>query len=134
AINPPWDAKSDWDSFREISKVFSELAKDHLPETVEELMMSPLGHDTVDEIAQPHGKILDWRKGEIEPIPGKTMPKFQIVQREYLKVYEKMITIGNTLKKGYGTKGVSLPGEKVFQELINRLGKSKHEGIGKGNP
>ena len=27
AISPPWEARSDWDAFREISKVFSELAE-----------------------------------------------------------------------------------------------------------
>src|SRR5699024_90215 len=41
AISPPWQAKSDWATFREISKVFSELAKDHLP-AEEELLMTPL--------------------------------------------------------------------------------------------
>ncbi|QHS22468.1 nitrate reductase subunit alpha [Virgibacillus sp. MSP4-1] len=133
AISPPWDARSDWDIFREISKVFSELAEEHLPET-EELMMSPLGHDSEDEIAQPNGEILDWRKGEVEAIPGKTMPKFQVVKRDYPNVYQKMTTIGDTLKKGYGNKGVSLPGDKVYEELKERLGLSKREGIGKGHP
>src|SRR5699024_2433107 len=31
AITPPWQAKSDWDAFREIAEVFSELAEKHLP-------------------------------------------------------------------------------------------------------
>ena len=35
AISPPWQAKSDWDAFREIGKVFSELAAKHLPATEE---------------------------------------------------------------------------------------------------
>ena len=41
---------------------------------------------------------------------------------------------GRILKNGYGTKGVKIPGEKVYKELIDRLGTSKHEGIGKGYP
>src|SRR5699024_8117135 len=73
AISPPWRAKSDWNTFKEIAKRFSELAEEHLPKT-EELMMTPLNHDTPNEIAQPFGKIKDWRKGEVEAIPGKTMP------------------------------------------------------------
>lgn len=133
AISPPWDARSDWDSFREISKVFSELAEKHLPET-EELVITPLGHDSPDEIAQPDGKILDWRKGEVEAIPGKTMPNFQIVKRDYPNVYQKMTSIGPDLKKGYGMKGITYPGNKVFEELKGRLGVSKRDGIGKGNP
>jgi len=134
AISPPWKAKSDWDTFREIAKVFSELAEEHLPETQEELMARPLGHDSEGEIAQPLGKIRDWRNGEVDAIPGKTMPHLQIIERDYPKVYEKMITIGPNLKKGYGGKGVKIPGEKVYNELKDRLGESKHEGIGKGNP
>ncbi|WP_114353169.1 nitrate reductase subunit alpha [Saliterribacillus persicus] len=134
AISPPWEAKSDWDGFREIAKVFSELAEKHLPAETEEIVTSPLGHDSKDEIAQPNGKILDWRKGEVEAIPGKTMPNFAVVKRDYPNVYQKMTTIGSALKKGYGMKGIKLPGDKVYEELKERLGVSKREGIGKGNP
>lgn len=133
AITPPWQAKSDWDTFREIGKVFSELAEKHLPAT-EDLVMTPLGHDSPGEIAQPLGKIKDWRKGEIDAIPGKTMPNFQIVTRDYPNIYEQMTTIGPEIKKGYGSKGVHISGEKVYEELKSRLGVSKREGIGKGNP
>lgn len=133
AISPPWQAKSDWDAFREIGKVFSELAAKHLPAR-EDLVMTPLAHDTVDEIAQPFGKVLDWRKGETEAIPGKTMPNFHIVKRDYPHVYEQMITVGPNLKNGYASKGVKIPGEEVYQELAKRLGISRREGLGKGYP
>lgn len=134
AISPPWKAKSDWDTFREIAKVFSELAKEHLPEVQKEVLMRPLGHDSEGEIAQEYGKIKDWRTGEVDAIPGKTMPNMQIVERDYTKIYEKMITIGPHLKKGYGAQGVKYPGEKVFHQLKERLGESTYDGIGKGNP
>ncbi|MYL45331.1 nitrate reductase subunit alpha [Virgibacillus halodenitrificans] len=133
AVSPPWEAKSDWNTFREISRVFSELAEKHLPAT-EDLVMSPLAHDTEGEIAQSLGKIKDWRKGEVEPIPGKTMPSFKVVPRDYPNVYQKMTTIGDLIKKGYGGKGVTIPGEPVHDELSARLGTSSREGIGKGNP
>jgi len=133
AITPPWEAKSDWDAFREISRVFSELAKDHLP-ACEDLVMSPLSHDTVDEIAQPFGKVFDWRKDGVEPIPGKTMPKFQIVKRDYPNVFHQFTTIGPDIQKGYGSKGVVIPGEDVYKELLNRLGVCGREGLGKGRP
>lgn len=133
AINPPWQAKSDWDAFREIGKVFSELAAKHLP-ACEDLVMTPLAHDTVGEIAQPLGKVLDWRKGETEAIPGKTMPNFQIVKRDYPNVFGKMITIGPNIKNGYSSKGVYIPGDAVYQELEDRLGISQKDGIGKGQP
>jgi nitrate reductase alpha subunit len=133
AISPPWRAKSDWNTFKEIAKKFSELAKDHLPKT-EELMMTPLNHDTPNEIAQPLGKIKDWRKGEVEAIPGKTMPNLKVVERDYPNVYDKMMTVGPEIKKGYGAKGVSIPGEPVYSDLEKRLGRSRKEGIGKGYP
>lgn len=133
AISPPWEAKSDWDTFREIAKVFSELAVKHLP-ACEDLVMTPLGHDSPGEIAQPYGKIKDWRKGETEAIPGKTMPNFQIVWRDYPNVHQMMTTIGPNIKGGYGTKMVKIPGEKVYEELLHRLGPSRREGIGKGYP
>lgn len=133
AITPPWQAKSDWDAFREIAKVFSELAEQHLP-ACEDVVMSPLAHDTPQEIAQAYGKIRDWRKGETEAIPGKTMPAFQIVKRDYPNVFRKMTTIGPNVKSGYGSKGVTIPGERVYEELAERLGISRREGIGKGHP
>ncbi|WP_251552203.1 nitrate reductase subunit alpha [Neobacillus muris] len=132
AISPPWDTRSDWDAFREIARVFSELAKEHLP-AQEDLVMSPLAHDTINQIAQPMGKVKDWRKGEIEGIPGKTMPNFNIVKRDYPHVFDMWITVGPNIKNGYGTKAVQYSGN-VYQELMDRLGKSKHEGIGKGFP
>ncbi|GGB60623.1 nitrate reductase subunit alpha [Virgibacillus dakarensis] len=133
AINPPWEAKSDWNTFREISKVFSELAEKHLPAT-EDLVISPLAHDSEGEVAQVFGKIKDWRKGEVEAIPGKTIPSMKIVKRDYPNIYQKWSTIGEEIKKGYGGKGVKIPGEDVYQELGSRLGKSKRDGIGKGHP
>jgi nitrate reductase / nitrite oxidoreductase, alpha subunit len=133
AISPPWEAKSDWNTFREISRVFSELAEKHLPKS-EDLMMTPLAHDTMDEMAQPRGIVKDWRDGEVEAIPGKTLPNFQIVTHDYPNLYQQMTTIGPNIKNGYGSKGVKIPGEKVYDELLSRLGVSKRDGIGKGNP
>ncbi|HET7627172.1 MAG TPA: nitrate reductase subunit alpha [Bacillales bacterium] len=133
AVSPQWQSKSDWDAFGVIAKRFSEMAKEHLPEA-EDLVMTPLIHDTINETAQPFGEVKDWRKGEVQPIPGKTMPNFNIVKRDYANVYDMWSSIGPGIKNGYGTKGVKIPGEDVYQQLLDRLGKSKHEGIGRGHP
>ena len=133
AITSPWETRSDWDAFREIAKSFSELAKKYLP-AQEDLVLSPLAHDTINEIAQPFGKVKDWRKGEVEAIPGKTLPNFNFVKRDYPNVYDMWITVGPNIKNGYGTKGVKIPGDKVYKDLLDRLGPSKHVGIGKGFP
>ncbi|MFC7680160.1 nitrate reductase subunit alpha [Paenibacillus sp. GCM10028914] len=133
AISPPWQAKNDWDTFKEISQTFSELAEKHLP-ACDDLVMSPLAHDTVDEMAQPFGKVLDWRKGEVEAKPGKTMPNMKVIKRDYPNVYGQMTTIGPNIKNGYGSKGIKIPGDPVYQDLKDRLGISRREGIGKGYP
>ena len=50
----------------------------------------PLTHDTPDAMATPHGVVTDWKAGECEPVPGETMPKLVVVERDYGAVAEKM--------------------------------------------
>ncbi|HEX7057181.1 MAG TPA: nitrate reductase subunit alpha [Bacilli bacterium] len=133
AINPPWQAKSDWDAFREISKVFSELAEKALP-ACDDIVMSPLTHDSPGEVAQSYGEVKDWRKGEVQAIPGKTMPNFVVVHRDYPNLFHQWTTIGPNIKRGYVSKGVKYPGEDVYRDLMKRLGVSTRDGISRGNP
>ena len=72
AVPPSWESKSDWQIFRAIAEKFSELAKRHFPEPVEDLVAAPLAHDSPAEISQR--EVGDWMKGEVEAIPGVTMP------------------------------------------------------------
>ena len=67
------------------------IKRSSLPE-YEDIVALPLGHDSPGEVAQPEGKVLDWSKGECEPIPGKTMPNLVHVKRDYSKIFEKYIT------------------------------------------
>ncbi|HET7521846.1 MAG TPA: nitrate reductase subunit alpha, partial [Bacillales bacterium] len=128
AISSPWETKSDWDAFRELAKTFSELAKKHLP-AEEDLVATPLGHDTIGEMAQPNGKVLDWRNGETEAIPGKTMPKFTVVKRDYPNIFDQMTTLGPNAEEAITTKGITISGKKAYEDLIKRVGASKREGI-----
>jgi nitrate reductase alpha subunit len=107
ATDPPWEAKSDWDAFVAIAAKFSELAKKHLPKPVKDIVFKALWMDSPDMMAQPMGEVKDWRKGECEPIPGKTFPQIAIVERDYTKVYDQMISLGPLVckPKGYGSKG-----------------------------
>ena len=86
AVAPCWESKCDWDIYKALAKKVSELAKVHLPAPVRDLIAIPLQHDTVDEIAQTNAR--DWKRGEVEPVPGKTMPKFRVVERDYTQLYE----------------------------------------------
>ena len=98
AIPPPWETKTDWDAFNRIATEFSRLAEKHLG-TRTDLVAAPLLHDTPDELAQPLGKVRDWRAGECEPIPGKTMPKLVPVERDFTAVAEKMKALGPLVEK-----------------------------------
>ena len=52
AIAPPWQARTDYDTFLAIADRFSELAAEHLG-TRTDVLPVPLLHDTPDELAQP---------------------------------------------------------------------------------
>ena len=68
----------------------------------------PLTHDTPDAMANPHGVVRDWKKGECEPVPGVTMPKLVEVERDYAAVSEKMNALGPLMDTlGATTKGIT---------------------------
>ena len=107
AIAPPWEAKSDWDAFHRIAKEFSRLAERHLGSR-RDLVAAPLLHDTPDEIAQPLGEVRDWKAGECEPVPGRTMPKLLVIERDYPHVAERWAALAPLWKKlGSQTKGAA---------------------------
>ncbi len=116
AIPPVWESKSDWDIFKAVAKKTSEIAKKHCPEPVKDLVTIPLTHDTPDEIAQP--KMQDWSKGECEPIPGKTMYKMAVVERDYTKIYDKYVSLGPLASKTLGAHGISYEVEDFYNELV----------------
>ncbi|MCU0279284.1 MAG: hypothetical protein MUE31_10395, partial [Candidatus Nanopelagicales bacterium] len=111
----------------------SDLAPGHL-ETREDLVMVPLLHDTPDAMSVPHGIVKDWRKGEIDAVPGVTMPKFVVVERDYTQIGAKMSALGPLVEKlGTLTKGVTVkPGPEV--EALARTNGVIAEGIAAGRP
>jgi nitrate reductase alpha subunit len=119
AVPPSWESKPDWDIYKALAKKVSELAKTHLPQPVKDIVMIPLQHDTPDELAQTEDR--DWKKGEVEAIPGKTMPKFRVVERDYTRLYEKFVTLGPAVEKnGVGMHGLTIPVEDFYRELAER--------------
>ena len=108
AIAPPWQTRSDWDAFQRMAQVFSHLAARHLG-TVRDVVAMPLQHDTATELAQPGGRVLDWRLGECEPVPGRTMPSLVVVERDYAAVGAQMSALGpNVERLGTSVKGITL--------------------------
>ncbi|MCP4037830.1 MAG: nitrate reductase subunit alpha, partial [bacterium] len=117
AVPPCWESKSDWDIFREIAKSFTDLAKKHYTQPVEDIMVVPLLHDSPAEIAQTAP--LDWAKGECEPIPGKTMPNIKIVKRDYATVYDQYCSYGPLPRKnGLGAHGTHYDIEDIHDEYL----------------
>ncbi|MEV6108860.1 nitrate reductase subunit alpha [Streptomyces sp. NPDC051940] len=127
AVDPPWQARTDFDAFNGLAKRFSELARDHLG-VRRDLVATPLQHDTPGETAQPGGVVRDWRRGECEPVPGKTMPQLTVVERDYTAVADKMASLGpNVENLGLPVKGlVFRPDAEV--EYLRRLNGATPEG------
>ncbi len=120
AVDPCWESKSDWDIFKAIAARFSELAAHHFPAAVDDLVASPLAHDTPAEIAQP--EIKDWSKGEVEAIPGKTMPSLRVVSRHYRDVYRQFIAFGPLARaNGLGAHGTQYDIADVYDDALVTL-------------
>ncbi|WP_037065384.1 nitrate reductase subunit alpha [Pseudonocardia acaciae] len=122
AIDPPFQARTDFDAFHAIARRFSELARIHLGKR-HDVVAVPLQHDTPGETAQPGGRVRDWRAGEVPPVPGRTMPNFVVVERDYPAVAEKMAAIGPLLDTlGMTTKAVTYRPDRELIELGARNG------------
>ena len=105
AVKPSWEAKSDWDIFKNIAQVTSEFAKVHIPLPVKDIVNLPIAHDSIGELSQP--TIKDWSLGECEPIPGKTMHNIVVQERDYTQIYNKFIALGPNVRNGIGAHGNS---------------------------
>ncbi|MBF6081466.1 nitrate reductase subunit alpha [Nocardia cyriacigeorgica] len=133
AISPPWEAKTDFDAFHRIARGFSWMAEKHLG-VRKDIVAVPLQHDSPDAMAQAGGRVLDWKAGECEPIPGKTMPKLVVVERDYSKIAEKMAALGPLVETlGLTTKGVTtLPDQEV--EYLAGVNGTVVSGVAQGRP
>ncbi|MBS4027695.1 MAG: nitrate reductase subunit alpha [Ignavibacteriales bacterium] len=117
AVPPCWESKSDWDIFKAIAKKFQELAQKHFPEPVRDIVANPLAHDTPAEIAQPAMK--DWITNEIEAIPGKTMPSFAIMTRDYKNLYNQYISFGSAVRtNGLGAHGTKYAIDDFYDTML----------------
>ncbi|MDF3045266.1 MAG: respiratory nitrate reductase alpha subunit apoprotein [Ornithinibacter sp.] len=133
AIAPPWQSKTDWEAWKAVAKRFSELAVDHLG-TRRDVVAKPLWHDTPEAMATVHGVVRDWRTGEVEPVPGRTLPVLVVAERDYTAVFDKMTSIGPLMETvGMLTKGVPYDVDREVEILRHRNGVA-HGGAGDGQP
>jgi nitrate reductase alpha subunit len=83
---------------------------------MKDIVTTPLTHDTPDEITQP--TIKDWYKGECEAIPGKSMHKLSVVERDFTLLYDKYITLGEAIReKGLGAHGNHYECKEEYDEM-----------------
>jgi nitrate reductase alpha subunit len=133
AVDPGWESRSDWDIYKGIAKVYSELVEGHLG-TETDIVALPILHDTPAELGQALD-VKDWKKGECDPIPGKTMPNFIEVVRNFPDTYKKFTSLGPLMSKvGNGGKGIAWNTEDEVKLLgdLNQL--VTDEGVSKGLP
>ncbi|MDF3933671.1 nitrate reductase subunit alpha [Pseudomonas citronellolis] len=131
ATDPAWEARSDWQIYDGIAQAFSRLCVGHLGEETD-LVTLPLQHDSPGELAQP--QVLDWKKGECEPIPGKTLPSLIEVKRNYPETYERFSSVGPLLDSiGNGGKGIAWKTESEV-DLLGKLNYRKLDGSAEGRP
>ena len=133
AADPAWEARSDWDIFKGIAKKFSDVAPEILGKE-KDVVLLPIQHDSPNELAQPFD-VKEWKKGETEPLPGKTMPIVAVVERDYPNLYKQFTALGPLMDKlGNGGKGIAWNTEHEV-ELLGRLnGIVTEEGLTKGRP
>lgn len=133
AIEPVWEARSDWDFFKELSRTFSRLSEGHLG-VEEDMMIQPWMHDTPGEISEPEW-VEDWKEKGIDPVPGKNMPDLKVVERNYPQIYYQYTSLGPLLEsKGNGTKGISWSCEEEISYLGESNFRVTEECIAKGLP
>jgi nitrate reductase alpha subunit len=120
AVPPCWESKSDWQIFKALAKRFSDLAPAHFPHTVRDIVAAPLAHDTPAEIAQPQMK--DWWRGEVDAVPGRTMPGLRVVSRDYANVYNHFTAFGPLARaNGLGAHGTAYAIEDVYDDALLTL-------------
>ncbi|MGF0169066.1 nitrate reductase subunit alpha [Streptomyces sp. Marseille-Q5077] len=117
AVDPPWQARTDFDAFKALAERLSELAVGHLG-VRKDLVVTPLQHDTPGEMAQPGGVVLDWRRGQCDPVPGKTMPNLTVVERDYTAIGAKFAALGPLAEQlGLPAKGITLKPDEEVEDL-----------------
>jgi nitrate reductase / nitrite oxidoreductase, alpha subunit len=106
AVDPVWECRSDWETYKAIARRFSELAVGHLG-VERDVVLTPILHDTPAELAQPFA-VRDWKNGECDLVPGVTAPQITMVERDYLNTYRRFTALGPLADRlGNGGKGIT---------------------------
>lgn len=96
-------------------------------------MLAPIAHDTPGELAQPFD-VQDWKRGECEPVPGRTMPNVTVVERDYPNTYARFTSLGPLMDMlGNGGKGIGWNTQDEVK-LLGELNYTVADGAAQGRP
>ncbi|MDE2359251.1 MAG: nitrate reductase subunit alpha, partial [Betaproteobacteria bacterium] len=133
AVDPAWQARSDWEIYKGFAKAFSEVCSGHLG-AEKDLVLTPLMHDTPAELAQALD-VADWKKGDCDLVPGRTAPQITVVERDYPNVYKRYTALGPLMARvGNGGKGIAWNTEDEVRSLAELNGTVIDEGTTQGLP
>ncbi len=133
AVDPAWQSRSDWEIYKGFAKKFSEVCVGHLG-VEHEMVLTPIMHDTPGELAQPFD-VKDWKRGEVDLIPGKTGPQMTVVERDYPNTFKRFTSLGPLLNKlGNGGKGIGWNTQLEVKQLGELNGIVRDEGVSCGMP
>lgn len=132
AVDPAWEARSDWEIYKGIAEAFSRVAPEVLG-VEQDVVLTPIQHDSPGEMAQAFD-VRDWKRGEIEPIPGRTMPSVAVIERDYPNIHARYTALGPLMTSlGNGGKGINWKTEHEVAAL-GALNGVHSEGAAKGLP
>ncbi len=133
AIDPPWEARSDFTMFHKLAERIAQLARTRLG-VRRDLVAVPMQHDTPGELACPSGRVDDWKHKGTTGVPGRNLPTFTVVERDYGALAEKLSTVGPLADSlGFTVKNITYPIAEHTERLASRNGVMLG-GAGDGRP
>ena len=115
ATDPPWETRSDFDVFGAIARAFTQWPSSIWAPAA--MWCSPRCSTTHRTRWPIRGTEEDWLHTGATPVPGRTMAKLTVVERDYTAIYDKWLTLGPLVDKfGVTTKGVTV---HPFREVEN---------------
>ncbi len=132
AVEPAWEARSDWDIYKGIAETFSRIAPEVLGRE-RDVVLTPLMHDSPGELAQPLG-VDDWTQEGTKPVPGVNLPQVSVVERDYPNVSAAFSALGPLLDRlGNGGKGIGWNTQEEI-EFLGKLNGTVAHGPAAGRP
>ncbi|MEU3721717.1 nitrate reductase subunit alpha [Streptomyces sp. NPDC031705] len=117
AIDPPWQARTDFEIFHNLAAKVSELAAGRL-EQAWDLVATPLQHDTPGEA----------------PPEGPTRPEYTLVKRDYTALADRLAAFGPMADEhGMRVRGLTVHTNDESHWLAGRCGTAR-KGAARGRP